>query len=148
MMNPNELYKSTLEATEQALKIYCCWLRGNKAFGEVQTEEMPRYADADYIIYFDYKFEQYVEVKTRLHWWGKFPQEKIPFRKYCFAYTVKKLWNRNTIYLLKASNKIGFLDLTEPPDRVDELIARYDRGEEKDLYAFYSIGRFRMIHDY
>lgn len=107
---------------------------------------MPKYADADYLILYDQEFDHYVEVKIRYHVLGNYRLEKIPFRKFAFAYTMKNNYSRNTFYLTRwEDGKIGFIDLSKDPDRVDEMVARHDRGWEKDLYAFYDISRFQII---
>jgi len=145
-MDAEEAYQKSIELTEDAIVVYKSWLKGNKYYGDIQAQEMPRYADADYSISYDFNFDHYVEVKTRFHRWGKYAMEKVPFRKFAFAHTMKNLYGRNTIYLLRTQDKIGILDLTCEPDKVDEMIARHDRGNDEDLYAFYDVSRFRIIH--
>lgn len=144
-MEPEEAYQKSLELTEDSIRTYCSWLKGHKFYGDIDAVEMPKFADADYLIFFNGQFDHYVEVKVRFHWWGKYSLEKMPFRKFAVAYAMKELYQRETTYLLRTQNKIGILDLTELPDRVDEMVARHDRGEDKDLYAFYSLRRFRII---
>jgi hypothetical protein len=143
--SPEFEYLNSLKLTKEAIDIYRFYLIKNSSAAEISFKEMPKYADVDYEAYFDGVFNHYVEVKVRYHWWGKYIQEKIPFRKFAVAYTMKNVYNKNTVYLLRTTNKIGILDLFEKPDDVENMVARHDRGEDKDLYAFYNVNRFKII---
>ena len=146
-MEAEEAYQKSIELTEDTIVTYRSWLMGNRYCGNISISEMPKYADADYLVYYDYNFDHYVEVKIRFHRYRYYVYEKIPFRKFAFAYTMKAVYDRNTFYLIRwFDNKIGLLDLTSTPDKVDEMVARHDRGEDSDLYALYHINHFKMLN--
>lgn len=144
---PEEEFSHSIQLTIEAMDTYKGWLKGHEYGGSISYEDMPKFADADYLIYYDYQFSHYVEVKIRYFHWEKYKQQKLPFRKYAFAYTMKNKFGKKTIYLLRCKNQIGIMPLWKEPDEVLNMIARHDRGEEKDLYAMYDINRFRTIDD-
>jgi len=143
--NPEYEYQKSLKLTEEALSIYKGFLKSTLFTGEITFETMPKYSDFNYKVFFDGQFDHYLEVKVRYHWWGKYIQEKMPFRKFGVAYAMKNVYGSNAVYLLRTMNKVGVLNLFEEPSKIEEMFARHDRNEEKDLYALYDVTRFRII---
>jgi hypothetical protein len=109
---------------------------------EVVIKELCKFADVDYKVFIDKKFSHYIESKVRYHSFGKFRYEKIPFRKYAVAQTLKSIYDCKTYYLLINDDRLSLMPLWEKPDKIEEMIARKDRGDDKDLYAMYDINRF------
>jgi len=50
------------------------------------------------------------------------------------------------LFLCKWFNEIGIIDL-ENVSYIDDMVARADRGNDKDLYAFYESKEFTALRD-
>lgn len=144
-MTSEEAYQQTKEKTDRLVQLYMDWLGSRK--GDLWSyKEMPKYAPVDYMIFKNGDFVFYLEVKLRTHEFGNYEEEKVPVTKFTFAYTFNKLFKRKTYLLVGWKDQIGIIDLLNY-SKLDEQIARHDRGEEYDLYAFYNDYDFELLKD-
>lgn len=139
-MNAEEAYAKSLEANNAALEDYLLYLQSRDK-QEVEIQPMARFADVDYKVYQDKRFSHYIESKVRYHQFGRYQFEKIPFRKYAVAQTLMTIYGCKTYYLLINDDRLSLMPLWEKPDQITEMIARKDRGDDKDIYAMYDINR-------
>lgn len=143
-MNPDEELKHSSQATDDSLKYLTMYL-GSKGYTDVKIYPWVEYADSDFKVFVNDKFFCFLEVKVRRHKCGYYQEEKVPFRKHSFGYTMKNEMKLPSYYLIKWEDKYGILNLANKPDHTGEQVARHDRGEEKDFYAFYKLGQFTII---
>ena len=145
MTTQEEEYQATIERTLEAVNIYIEKVK-EKNGKEVICVENVLYADSDYLVYINKYLNHFLEVKCRRHKYGKFMTTKVPLRKHS---TAEHFYIRNKIktYFLCyfSDDTLCVLDLTKEPNNVSSQVARHDRGEEKDVYAFYDIDRFTII---
>ena len=83
--------------------------------------------------------------KFRRHDKGYYQQEKVPFRKHTFGYTIRQEYNQKCAYAIVWSDSSGVLDISKKPDKLTYMVARYDRGKDKDLYALYDVENFNDL---
>lgn len=145
-MDQNTEYANSLDLTNEALVSYKAYLIAHK-FGlcEIEFRCMPKYADSDYAVFINGKFEHYLEVKTRRNTMNYYRETKIPLRKHATAEHYWRSADVKTYFLCKWQDKIAVIDITNEPDRVELQVARYDRGENLDIYACYKVSSFRVI---
>jgi len=147
-MDQEEAYLSTLENTEEVLKIYKDYLLNKANIGAVKVEfrNGPQFADYDREVFVNECFNHYVEVKIRTTPMFAFPKTKVPLRKHTFAEHSIASSGKTSYFLCGFSDgMVGLLDLGEEPTSVEIMTARYDRGVERDLYALYNINRFIIL---
>jgi alpha-glucuronidase len=138
-MNQEEEYNNSLKRTEEALEEYCNYLGG------VTFEPSPKYADYDYKILINGKLSHFLEVKTRRNKLNDYAQTKLPLRKHTFAEHCFRHYAIKTYFLVSFTDCLGLIDLTNEPDREAVQIARHDRGEEEDIYAYYNVSNIKKI---
>lgn len=142
-MTSEEAYKKTKAKTDRILNDFVDNLRENTG-QSWSLRELATLTSMDYEIYKEGRLAFYIEAKIRTHAKGHYSQEKVPLSKYTWAYTFS---NRNDIksyYLICWSDNIGIVDL-EKTDEIREMVARYDRGTQTDLYAMYKIEDFKEL---
>lgn len=144
--NASGEYQNSEQATEDALREYRAYLVGH-VFGmqDIEFKDMPKYADSDYMVIVNGQFQHFLEVKSRRHNMYRYEKTKMPLRKHAVAKYWKDAKDWDTYFLCKWTDCCGVFDLSEEPDSVEDQVARYDRGEEKDIYAFYRVRRARRI---
>lgn len=145
MANATQEFNNSIEDTKEAIEQYEQWLYDTLGCDDVQIIDAPQYADFDYYVYVDQYLHHYLEVKTRRHNGGRFNQEKMPIRKHAVAAYFMREDNIKTIYLVSWYDQLAILELWKKPDSVDTMVARYDRGRDKDIYAMYDYSRFKLI---
>ena len=142
-MNSEEAYNETKKMTDDLVVEYCKYIQEIKG-GVWSSKEMPQYAPMDYMIFQNGNLNHYLEVKCRKHKYLHYDNEKVPVSKYCFGYTFEKTRNIKSYLLIKWEDKVGITKLSNPI-KVKEMVARYDRGAGKDLYAFYDYDQFKLL---
>ena len=143
-MNADQEYKKTKEQTDELVKGLCEFY-SKKQNRDITSVEMPLYAPVDYLIFRDGQPFFYLEVKVRSHSFRYYKNEKVPVSKYCFAYTYKNKFKMPSALLVKWSDKVGLVDMNKCSG-IDVMVARYDRGEQKDIYAFYEYDDFKLLN--
>jgi hypothetical protein len=143
-MNQDEEYKASQEETKRLLEFYAYYLEHQKK-KEVVFSDSPKFADFDYYVWHLRNIDHYLEVKLRRNDLRKYARTKIPLRKHTFAEHIRKAENRTSFFLCGFTDSIGLLDLSQEPDQVQVMVARHDRGEDKDIYALYDVTRFEII---
>lgn len=138
-------YEQSIFLTNEAIEQYKNWLEDKTPLYKVELIDAPQYADFDYYVYAEGILNHLLEVKTRRHAAGSFEQEKLPIRKHAVATYFMRAEKLKTIYLCSWTDKLAILELWQEPDQVSEMVARYDRGSGKDIYAMYSYSRFKPI---
>lgn len=144
-MTADHEYKTTHDRTEEFAKRYCKRL-AVKTGKKATFKEMVKFADSDFEVYVDGKFSHFLEVKFRRHNKGYYKQEKTPFRKHAFDYTIQNEYNQKCAYAIVWSDTSGILDISRKPDKLTYMVARYDRGNNKDLYALYNVENFKPLN--
>ena len=144
-MNSEQEYWDTKEETDRLIGIYIDWLSEQKE-GNWSFKELHRYSLMDYAVYKDGVLQFYLEVKFRRHKKGEYELEKVPISKFTFAFTFSKLKGKKSYLMVKWQDTLGIIDL-EDYKRMDEMVARHDRGEDKDLYIMYDHERFTQLKD-
>lgn len=135
--NRNRPWIDFAKLTADALEKYRVYL-STKA-KEVSFEKSPFYADNDYLVYLDGKLDHYLEVKVRTVTKDKFPDTKVPLRKHATAEHYFNADKIKTYFLCIWSDTLGLFDLTQEPTKIETTMARSDRGQETDVYAFYNV---------
>lgn len=151
-MNIEEAYYLTEEKTKEILDCYKEFIRkriadqsGTNNF-TLEYELTPKYFDYDAIFYLNGKRVLNVEAKVRDNIALNYYQEtKLPLRKYAVAYLYFNKFNTKTVYLCLFSDYLCTMYLHEDPDKIVSMIARHDRGSDKDEYAMYNVNRFNII---
>ena len=144
-MDPEVEFQKAKDETDSHIQNLCMYLEST-ADGSFTYEELPQYAPSDYKIFRDGKVAYFVEVKVRSHDYGFYDQEKVPISKYCFGYTFEHKYKVKCLLLVAWSNaKAGIIRLKNP-DRITAMVARHDRGADKDLYAFYDYDKFKLLN--
>lgn len=142
-MEAEEVYNETKQITDDLVVEYCNLLQ-DKNGGRWDSKEMPKYAPMDYMIFNNGQLHHYLEVKCRKHKYLHYNNEKVPVSKYTFGYTFEKTRNIKSYLLIKWEDKVGITNLSNPAG-VGEMVARYDRGAGKDLYAYYDYDQFKLL---
>lgn len=145
MANATQEFNNSIEDTKEAIEQYEQWLYDTLECDDVQIIDAPQYADFDYYVYVDQYLHHHLEVKTRRHNGGRFEQEKMPIRKHAVAAYFMREDNIKTIYLVSWYDQLAILELWKKPDSISTMVARYDRGSDKDIYAMYDYSRFKLI---
>jgi len=145
MADAAQEYEPSIFLTNEAIEQYKNWLEDKTPLYKVELVDAPQYADFDYFVYSEGVLNHLLEVKTRRHPAGTYQQEKMPIRKHAVAAYFMREEKLKTIYLVSWTNKLAILELWQLPDKVDEMVARYDRGGGKDIYALYEYSRFKPI---
>lgn len=144
-MDPETEFQKTKNETDSHIQNLCMYLESTRE-GKFAYEELPQYAPSDYKILRDGKVAYFVEVKVRSHDYGFYDQEKVPISKYCFGYTFEHKYGVRCLLLVAwADARAGIIRLQDP-DRITAMIARHDRGDDKDLYAFYDYDKFKLLN--
>jgi len=145
-MTPEQAYSE--EDTQRILRAYKEWLprvlEGDR-FPNIEFFEAPKYADFDYEVYYDGEFDHFIEVKKRNCVLGRYKSTKVPIRKHGTAQHFKEAYDINTYFVCGYDDCVGVLKLWEEPDEDTTMVARYDRGNDTDLYGMYKVTRFRKI---
>jgi len=145
MPNASQEFELSIFATKEAIEQYQEWLKEVLKTDQVEIIEAPQYADFDYYVYVNGLLHHLLEVKTRRHEGGRYDQEKMPLRKHAVAAFFMREQKLKTIYLCSWIDKIAILELHEMPNQISTMVARYDRGNEQDIYAMYDFSRFKLI---
>jgi len=93
----------------------------------------------------DGKLSHHIEIKKRSCKLKEYGQTKVPLRKHS---TAEHYFNHDkikTYFVCEFTDCVGVLRLWEEPDHIGTMIARPDRGEDTDIYAFYNVDRFYVI---
>lgn len=144
-MDPETEFNKTKAETDSHIQNLCMYLESTTK-GNFTYEELPKYAPSDYKIFRNGKVAYFVEVKVRSHDYGYYTDEKVPISKYCFGYTFENEYKVKCLLLVAwADAKAGIIRLKDP-DRIDAMVARHDRGEGEDLYAFYNYDNFKLLN--
>lgn len=144
-MNSQEEYNNSKNETD-LLMTYFGETLSRQTGKETTFKEGPTFADFDYKVFIGDKFIYYIEVKIRRNTSTKYQDIKVPLRKHTFAEHTLKRYGYKTFLLQGFSDNRAFmLDLTLEPDKEASQVARYDRGSDDDLYAFYNLNKVRWI---
>lgn len=134
------------ERTKLALESYRKHLQNQLgATVKIDFVDMPDFADSDYMVFIDNKFNHYLEAKVRYTEKNKYQATKVPLRKHATAEHWLKASGIKSYFLCIWQDEMGLFDLTVEPDTVEDTVARYDRGTSKDVYAFYNVDRSVVI---
>jgi hypothetical protein len=144
-MTPDEYYEQTKEKTDRIVEIYTEWLTLKKG-GSHTAVEMPKYAPTDYLIMNGSQPKFYLEVKFREHEKGHYEEEKAPISKMSFAYLMKDLEKMPCYFLIVWKDTVGIIDLLNY-SKINNMLARADRGTGEDLYVFYKHEDFNELRD-
>jgi hypothetical protein len=142
-MDPEKEYQKTKQETENLIQNLCIYLESKKG-NDYTYEEMPKYAPVDFRLTKNGKKHIYIEVKVRSHEYGHYKEEKVPVSKYCFGYTFKNKFKINSFLLVAWTDKVGLISLTNV-SKIETMVARHDRGEGEDIYAFYDHTKFKIL---
>lgn len=149
-------YKLALPKTYDTIQAVGDWLIGrlNQKFADrlhltseqVEWLAMAQYADLDYrLMLRGNVFVGYFEIKTRRHVKGYYDLEKVPYRKYKLAQYYLKETGKKSWYICRWVDCVGVFPLYQEPDEVGKQVARHDRGNKQDVYAFYDHNRAKVI---
>lgn len=146
-MNAQTAFDNSIGETRKLIEKFLDYLTMTYG-GKWQAVDRVEFSDADYDFYQNEEFKFYVETKFRYHNFGEYEEEKVPMRKFYFAYYHFTEYQDKTLYLVKwADEKIGWLKLYEKPKKeLVKMVARRDRGKEQDEYALYDIRKFNVIN--
>lgn len=142
-MEQQEEFELAKEKTETLVKDHC----GD----EFEPRVSPTYADFDYYIYkksFPTKeLDHYLEVKVRRNGFMKYPYIKLPLRKHTFAEHSLRAEGITSYFLCHflGDGITAILDLSKEPAKIEVMVARFDRGDANDLYAFYHQSDFEFV---
>lgn len=134
------------ERTKQALESYKRFLVGK--FGpdvKIGFVNTPEYADSDFMVFVGGKLDHFLEAKVRYTTKDKYQSAKIPLRKHSTAEHWMNAGKIKSYFLCIWQDQMGLFDLTIEPDIVDDMVARFDRGTERDVYAFYKVDKVEVI---
>jgi hypothetical protein len=147
-MNAEQQYQLSIEDTEHILEVYRQWiprtLEGDW-FPHIKFVEAPKFADFDYYVYLDDELDHQIEVKHRNNTLDRWIHTKVPLRKHSTAEHLMERYGRKTYFVCGFTDCTAVLPLWEEPDEDSTMVARYDRGEDEDLYAMYKVTRFKKI---
>jgi len=144
-MTQDEAYQETKEKTDRLVEIYTDYLTEKKG-GSFVAIDMPQYAPTDYLIMNGSQPKYYLEVKFRNHEKGKYLEEKAPIGKMAYAYLIKDLEKLPCYFMIAWEDTVGIIDLLEY-SKINNMLARKDRGEGEDLYVFYDHKDFNELKD-
>jgi hypothetical protein len=144
-MTPEEHYAETKEKTDRIVEIYTDWLTKNKG-GSYLAIDMPQYAPTDYLVMNGSQPKFYLEVKFRNHEKGHYLEEKAPIGKMAYAYLMKDLEKIPSYFMVVWKDTVGIINLLKFA-RVNNMLARADRGTGEDLYVFYNHEDFNELRD-
>jgi len=144
-MNAEDEKKISDPRTQEAIDKYKSFLEF-KTGRKVEIIPNVEFADSDYLVYYDGKLSHYLEVKCRRNNFNSFPDTLLPLRKHSTAEHYLNATGVKTYFLAYFGDDIlSILDLTKEPDKIGEQVARKDRSNDRDIYAFYDITRFTII---
>jgi len=144
-MNADEEKLISDPKTEEAISKYKKFLE-LKTGKKIDINQNAELADSDYLVYYDSKLSHYLEVKCRRNDFNAFPDTLVPLRKHSTAEHYLLATRVKTYFLAYFGDGVlALLDLTKEPDRIKEQVARVDRNNYRDIYAFYDMKRFTIL---
>ena len=138
-------FDASIDDTSKVLEFYLERVRA-KLNREVTAKESPTFADNDYRILVEGKLHHFIEVKIRRNSFTRYDTTKMPLRKHGVAEHYYKALKLKSFFVAKFSDGVvAALDLTKEPYRIETQVARYDRGNDTDVYAFYKISEMTVL---
>lgn len=145
-MTPEQAYSE--ENTYRIIRIYKEWLPRSfleDRFPNITFRESPKYADFDFYVDFDGDLDHHIEVKERKNTLNRYKSTKVPLRKHSTAEHFMNAYGIKTYFVCGFTDCVAILNLWEEPDEDTTMVARYDRGDDEDIFAMYKVTRFKKI---